>query len=220
MSFKRSPATPTENDCRDVFQELVRRDGEEVAKRCGVVYLPPSKPGKRRGRYIVNLLVKTYSVELDTGEIIDLTAGKSAPVEIAFLILRYLSSSAGVGRKEDWVPFEDFPRGKIYKSLFERYVTKPFASYFGYASERYELVCRRLGGRREQLGGLSYSFIFLPRVRILTQLWEGGREEYVPPTANIMFNYSARHFLSTEDLLLAGRVMVSMMEAEAKKLQC
>jgi len=218
MSLRRPPALPTEKDCKAAFQELLKKKGEEVAKRCGVIYLPPSKPGKKKGRYVVNLLIKTYSVELDTGEIIDLIAGKQAPIEIAFLILRYLSSSAGIGRKEDWVPFEDFPKARIYKSYFERYVIKPFARLFGYESEKYEMVCRKLGGKKERLGGLSYSFIFLPKVRILTQLWKGRSEDYVLPTANLMFNYSARHFLSTEDLLLAGRVMVSMMEAEAKKL--
>ncbi len=218
MSLKKQPVLPTEKDYKAVLRELLKKNGEEVAKRCGVIFLPPSKPGKKRGRYVINLLVKTYSVELDSGEIIDLIAGKEAPSEIAFLILRYLCSSNGVGRKEDWVPFEEFPKGKLYRSHFERYVIKPFARLFGYESEKYELVCRRLGGKKERLGGLSYSFTFLPRVRILTQLWKGRREDYVLPTVNLMFNYSARHFLSVEDLLLAGRVIVSIMEAEAKKL--
>lgn len=218
MNMSRPPSLPTKEDCKTVFQELLKVDGEEVAKRCGVIFLPSWKPGKNRGRYVVNLLVKTYSVELDSEEIIDLVAGKEAPSEIAFLILRYLSSSAGVGRKEDWTPFDDFPRAKFYKSYFIRYVLNPFSRVFGYEPEKYELVCRRLGGRKEKLGGLSYSFSFLPKIRILIQLWRGRREDYVAPTANIMFNYSARHFFSAEDLLLAGRVMISIMETEAKKL--
>ena len=218
MSISRPPTLPTKEDCKAVFQELLKKEGEEVAKRCGVIFLPPSKPGKKRGRYVVNLLVKTYSVELDSEEIIDLVAGKEAPSEISFLILRYLSSSAGVGRKEDWVPFDQFPKTKRYKSYFARYVLNPFARTFGYAPKKYELVCKRLGGKKERLGGLSYSFSFLPKVRILTQLWKGKKEDYVAPTTNLMFNYSARHFFSAEDLLLAGRVMVSIMEAEAKKL--
>ena len=218
MTMRRQPAHPTEKEYKQLFRELLKRDGEEVAKRCGVIYLPPSKHGKKKGRFVINLLVKTYSVELDTNEIIDLIAGKNAPPEIAFLILRYLSSSDGVGRKEDWVPFEEFPKARQYKSHFDRYVIKPFSRIFGYESEKYELVCRRLGGKKERLGGLSYSFTFLPRIRILTQLWKGRREDYVSPTANVMFNYAARHFFTAEDLLLAGRVMISMMEAEAKRL--
>jgi len=218
MSLSRPPTLPKKEDCKEIFQDLLKRNGDEVAKRCSVIFLPPSKPGKKKGRYVINLLVKTYSIELDTGEVIDLIAGKEAPNEIAFLILRYLSSSAGVGRKEDWIPYEEFPKAKRYKSYFDRYVLRPFSRIFGYEPEKYELVCRRLGGKREKLGGLSYSFTFLPRVRILTQLWRGRREDYVPPTTNLMFNYAARHYFSAVDLLLAGRVMISIMEMELKKL--
>jgi len=218
MSSRKALLQPSEKECRKLFQELSRKDEAEVAKRCGVIFLPPPKPGRRRGRYVVNLLTKTYSVELDAREVIDLIAGRAASPEASFLILKYLSSSGGAGRREYWTPFEEFPRGKLYRSYFERYVIKPFMRVFGYDSERYKLVCKRLGGRREKLGGLSYSFPFLPKVRILTQLWAGRRDEYVAPKANLMFNYSARYFLATEDLLLAGRLMVNSMSAEAKKL--
>ena len=55
-----------EGEYARAIKELLSRDGEEIAKKCGVIYLPPrSKRG--RGRFIVNLLTKTYSVELDRG---------------------------------------------------------------------------------------------------------------------------------------------------------
>jgi len=209
---------PTEEDCKSSFQKLLKMRGEEVAKRCGVIFLTSSKPGKRRGRYVINLLTRTYSIELDTCEVIDLIAGKEAPHETSFLILRYLSSTGGTGRKDDWTSFEKFPKARLYRSYFERYVIKPVARTFGYNSEKYELVCRRLGGRREKLGGLSYSFNLLPKIKVLTQLWAGRREEYVAPKANLMFNHSAKYFLSAEDLLLAGKIMAAAMTAEARKL--
>jgi hypothetical protein len=208
----------SEEDCRRIFQDLERLDGDQVSRRCGVIFLGHSKPGGRRGRYIVNLLTRTYSIELDSQDVVDLIAGKAAPPETAYLILRYLSSMGGVGKKEDWTQFMDFPKGKLYRSYFDRYVVRPLARIFGYDSERYESACRRLGGRRERLGGISYSFSFLPKIRILTQLWAGRREEYVEPKASLMFNYSARYFLSAEDMLLAGRIMVSAMASEARRI--
>lgn len=207
----------SEEGCRRIFQDLVRLDGDQVARRCGVIFLEPPKPGGRRGRFIVNLLTRTYSVELDSQGVVDLVAGKTASLEASYLILRYLSSTGGVGRKEDWTQFTDFPKGRLYKSYFDRYVVKPLARIFGYDSEKYESACRRLGGRRERLGGVSYSFSFLPKIRILTQLWAGRREEYIEPKVNLMFNYSTRYFLSTEDMLLAGRIMVSAMASEARR---
>ncbi|RLE81039.1 MAG: hypothetical protein DRJ36_01715, partial [Thermoprotei archaeon] len=163
-----------EGEFAKAIRELLRRDGEEVAKRCGVVYLPP-RPKKGHGRFIVNLLTKTYSVELDKREIVDLIAGREIRGEIALLIARYLCYSSGGGRKEDWIPYDQFPGSKRYRSLFDRYVIRPFARSFGYDPERYKAVCKRLGGKRERLGGLSYSFNFLPRVRILTQLWKAKK---------------------------------------------
>jgi hypothetical protein len=207
----------SEEGCRRILQDLVRLDGDQVARRCGVIFLEPPKPGGRRGRFIVNLLTRTYSVELDSQGVVDLVAGKTASLEASYLILRYLSSTGGVGRKEDWTQFTDFPKGRLYKSYFDRYVVKPLARIFGYDSEKYESACRRLGGRRERLGGVSYSFSFLPKIRILTQLWAGRREEYIEPKVNLMFNYSTRYFLSAEDMLLAGRIMVSAMASEARR---
>ena len=81
-----------EGEFAKAIRELLRRDGEEVAKRCGVVYLPP-RPKKGHGRFIVNLLTKTYSVELDRREIVDLIAGREIRGEIALLIARYLCYS-------------------------------------------------------------------------------------------------------------------------------
>ena len=206
-----------EAEYKAAFKELLKRDGEKIARRCGVVFLPP-KSKRERGRYIVNLLTKTYSVELDEETVIDLIAGKDAKEEMGLLILRYLGYSSGGGRKEDWIPYERFPGAKQYRSLFDRYVIRPFARLFGYEPEKYELVCKRLGGKKERLGGLSYSFTFLPKVRILAQLWRARKEDYIPPTANLSFNHSARYYLSARDLFLAGKIMVEIMESEAKKI--
>jgi len=207
-----------EGEYARAIKDLLKKDGEEVARRCGVVYLPP-RSKKEYGRFIVNLLTKTYSVELDRKEIVDLIAGREIRGEIALLIVRYLCYSSGGGRKEDWIPYDRFPGSKQYRSLFDRYVIRTFARSFGYDPERYKNVCKRLGGKREKLGGLSYSFNFLPRVRILTQLWKAKKEDYIPPTANLSFNYSARYYLSVRDLFLAGKIMIELMEAEAKKLE-
>ena len=208
-----------EGEYARAIKDLLKKDGEEIAKKCGVIYLPPRDSRRGYGRFIVNLLTKTYSVELDREEIVDLIAGREIRGEIALLIARYLCYSSGGGRKEDWIPYDRFPGSKQYRSLFDRYVIRPFARSFGYEPERYESVCKRLGGRRERLGGLSYSFNFLPRVKILTQLWKAKKEDYIPPTANLSFNHSARYYLSVRDLFLAGRVMVELMEAEARKLE-
>jgi len=206
-----------EAELNQAFKDLSKRNGEEVSKRCGVIFLPPRKPKRKFGRYIVNLLTKTYSVELESREVVDLISGKQAPAELALVITRYLAYSSGGRHRESWIPYERFPGSKPLIPLFNRNVLRPFARLFGYEPEKYLDVCKRLGGKRERLGGFSFSFLFLPKVKLLTQIWKARREHYIPPAANISFNYSARYYLSARDLLLVGQLMVKILEYEAKK---
>ena len=210
-----SPSLDEELKC--AFSELSKKDGEEISKKCGVVFLPPRKPNRKQGRYIVNLLTKTYSVEIEGRKVVDLISGKQASPELALVMVRYLGFSTGGRPRDDWVPYDKFPGSKPYLSLFDRNVLRPFARFFGYKPERYEAACKRLGGKRERLGGLSFSFLFLPKVKLLTQIWKARKEDYTPPAANISFNHSARHYLSARDLLLAGQFMVQFLEAEARR---
>lgn len=217
MSFGGLYSPSLEKELERAFAELSKKDGEEVSKRCGVIFLPPRKPKRRYGRYIVNILTKTYSVELERKEVVDLISGKQASPELSLVIVRYLGFSVGGKQRDDWIPFERFPGAKPYLSLFDRNVLRPLAQLFGYKSERYVFACRRLGGKKELLGGLSFSFFFLPKVRLLTQVWKARKEDYTPPAANMSFNYSAQHYLSARDLLLVGQLMVKSLEMEARK---
>ncbi len=198
------------------FNDLSKCEGEELSKKCGVVFLRGS--GKKSyKRYVVNVLNKTYSVELETREVMDLISGKPASKELALVILRYLAYSSGGRGSETWIPYENLPDSRKYLELFRRNVTRPFIKTFGSNPEKYELVCRRMGGKKEKLGGISYSFYFLPKVQLLTQLWK-IREEFSQPAANISFNSSVKFYLNARDLLLVAKTMVESLENEAKKI--
>ena len=207
-----------EEEFRQAFQNLLKKDGREVSKRCEVVFLPPKPPRRKHGRYIVNLLTKTYSVELDSMEVVDLISGKAASRELALIIVRYLGVSTSGRHSDEWIPYEKFRGSKPYIQAFDRSVIRPLARVFGYNPERYEAACRRLGGKREKLGGMSYSFLFLPKVKVLTQVWKARREDYTPPAANMSFNRSSRYYLSIRDLLLVGQYMVRALEAESREV--
>ncbi len=217
MSLREIFSPSLEEEVRQAFRRLAKEDGGEVSKRCGVVFLPPRPPQRKHGRYIVNLLTKTYSVELGSMEVVDLISGKPASRELALIIVRYLGFSTSGRHSDDWVSYEKFPGARPYLQLFDRSVLRPLARIFGYNPERYEVACRRLGGKRERLGGMSYSFIFLPKIKVLTQVWRARKEDYTPPAANMSFNKSSRHYLSVRDLLLVGQYMVKILESESKK---
>lgn len=166
----------------------------------------------------MNFLNKTYSVEVDSREVVDLVSGKPPPKELALVILRYLAYSTAGRTSETWIPFEKLPESKKYLEMFRRAVVRPFLRTFGSYPEKYELACKRIGGRREKLGGISYSFYLLPKVQLLTQLWKAGREDYSQPAANISYNYSVRYYLNARDLLLGAKLLIDALEAESKKI--
>ncbi len=205
-----------EEEISIALDSLSKCEGEEVGKKCGVVFLKGSgKKGYKR--FVVNVLNKTYSVELETREVLDLISGKPASKELALVIVRYLAYSSSGKASEGWVPYEKIPDSRKYLELFRKNVVRPFVRAFGSNPEKYELACRRIGGKKEKLGGISYSFYFLPKVQLLTQLWK-GRDEYSQPAANVSFNSSVKHYLNARDLLLTAKIMVEFLEAEAKKI--
>jgi len=205
-----------EEEISTTFDNLSKCEGEELTKRCGVVFLKGSGKKSYR-RFVVNVLNKTYSVELESREVMDLISGKPAPKELALVILRYLTHSTGGRASENWIPYEKIPDSRKYLDLFRKNVIRPFIRTFGNNPEKYELACKRIGGKKEKLGGISYSFYFLPRVQLLTQLWR-SREDFSQPAANVSFNSSVRYYLNARDLLLAAKIMVESLENEAKKI--
>ncbi|MCS7125675.1 MAG: DUF3786 domain-containing protein [Aigarchaeota archaeon] len=217
MSIKNIYSPSLDEEILTAFNNLAKCEGEEIGKKCNVVYL---KGGAKKGyrRFIVNFLNKTYSVEVDNREVVDLISGKPPSKELVLVILRYLAYSTPGRTSESWVPFEKLPDSRKYLEMFRKVVVRPILRTFGSSPEKYELACKRIGGRREKLGGISYSFYLLPKVQLLTQLWKAGKEDYSHPAANVSFNYSVRYYLNARDLLLAAKLLVDALEAESKKL--
>lgn len=217
MNLKDLFSPSLEEEIEAAFNDLARSDGEEVSKRCSVVYLKGSEKKCCR-RYIVNFLTRTLSVEVDRREVVDLVSGKPPPRELSLVLVRYLAYSTSGRTSDTWVPYEKLPDSKRYLELFKKVVLRPFLRTFGSSPEKYEMACKKLGGKREKLGGISYSFYLLPKVQLLTQLWKASHEDYSRPEVNISFNYSVRYYLNSRDLLLAAKMLVDILEAEAKKL--
>lgn len=182
-------------------------------KRCDVVYLPSS----RHGRYIVNVLNKTFTVELDIGSVVDLTLGKEAGEKLSYILLEYLTGEGHSSGPENWIPVETILLQPSHKHYYQKAVVRPLERLFGYDKELFEAVARRLMGRREKLGGTAYSFQFLPKVYALVQVWVGNTAEFTKPKINTSFNSGARRFLGETGLVYLFEVMAEFMEKEARK---
>jgi len=202
---------------KQLYDQLPSRRYEEMAKRCGVIYLR-SRERKEEGRFIVNVLNKTYTVELDTRIVVDLLTGKQVPDQLSYVILEYLLTGDGSPLTDTWTPYTKTLTSQDLASYLQKAVIRPLVKMFGFRLEAYEQVCRALGGRREKLGGHSFSFLMLPKVRLLCQLWTGDKREMTLPEANILHSSSATKYLKPRGLVYAFETLVFFLEREAMKL--
>lgn len=203
-------------DLDDLRRSLKSKQQGDTARKCDIIYLESSSDQGRKGRYIVNLLHRTFSVEWPEMRVIDLVTGKQAAEQVSVIALSYLLNGDGSSLVEGWVPFENIKGTAPYLPEFRRRTVTPLAQSFGSNPKDFEKACISLGGRRERLAALSFSFTALPRVRILCQLWRAVKEDYVPAAANISFSRSASHYLPPRELGALGRLLVDWLSAGVK----
>lgn len=199
-----------------VRRTLKTKQQSETAKKCDVIYLESSSDQGKKGRYIVNLLHRTFSVEWPEMRVIDLVSGKQAAEQVSIIALSYLLNGDGSSAVEGWVPFENIKGAAAYLPEFKRRSISPLTQNFGSNPKDFEKACISLGGKRERLAALSFSFTALPRIRILCQLWRAVKEDYVPAAANISFSRSAPHYLPPRELGALGRLLVEWLSSAVK----
>jgi len=199
------------------FDKLERMRHEDVAKRCGVIYLRSSE--SLEGRYIVNVLNKTYTVEFGQRAVLDLMTGRPAGGKLSYVMLTYLLSDGGPSGTESWHPMQSLLKTPTLSSYFQKSVTRPITKLFGFNSQSFEKCSIALGGVREKkMGGVSFSFTFLPKVRLVFQLWVGDPEDLAQPEASISYNTPAPRFLPTIPLIYACEIIVGFLEKESRSL--
>ncbi len=203
-------------ETKKAFAELSQRNLGEVARKCAVAYISPRGSGLK-GRFIITFLNRTYSVEVSEGRVVDLLTDKPAPINIQYIILKYLITGDGTPLGATWVNYKDVAGAVHYIREFEDFVLKRLVKKFGNMVDAYEYACKALGGKREKLGGMGFSFQILPRVRVLCQLWAAEKREYVPAVANISFSANSDRFLPARELGMASVLLVDMLEKEADK---
>jgi hypothetical protein len=209
-----SPATVS-GWVAELFDKFHSINHQAVMKKCDVVYLPAQGGG--RGRYIVNLLHKTYTVELDQRTVVDLMTGREAEPKLSYLILNYLLGEGGKSMGEDWQPVESILNSVAYNSYLQKTVFRPLEKTFGYNPELFQQTCKAIKGRREKLGGLAFSFQLLPKIQTLLQLWPGNVEEMRNPRVGAAVKPIAVKFLKPVPLLYGLEILAGFLEKDARR---
>ncbi|MEM3669717.1 MAG: DUF3786 domain-containing protein [Nitrososphaerota archaeon] len=189
-----------------LLNKVRERPVEEIVKSCQVVYLP-AREGKPE-RFLINLLTKSYSLNLSSGEAIDVVAEKIVDEKITRLILKYLTYPGRVKGKTGWLGIDRMPGGQQLTGDMHKRAYRPLIENFGYEPQLFETACKLLDGTKEKLGGISFSFSFFPQFKILVQLWPGDRKTYTTPVTNMMFSDNIIETFNAKDLVDASEILV------------
>ena len=136
-------------------------------------------------------------------------AGQACSPDKQVMLLHYLTCADGTTPAGRWIAFHELPSGMFYAQAFQGYSGNRLALSFVNNVEAFDRAARSLGGQRIDIGDSAFAFWPLPRVALAAQYWFGDEE--FAPRANILFDASASHYLTTDGLAVLGSQLVSRL---------
>ena len=174
--------------------ELSRRDPYDIAARSEARF---EKTSAERGHFEIPFLGRTHVVDYPEG-FVSLRNGDQIPIITKTILLHYLLTADGTRLTGEWINFRRLPGGLLYLSAFQAQCLAPLAREFGSDLPRFLRAGEAAGGEQVRMGDGSFLFRVLPRFLVICVLWLGDDE--FPPAADFLFDASAPHYLSTEDI--------------------
>ncbi|MDD5748690.1 MAG: DUF3786 domain-containing protein [Actinomycetota bacterium] len=177
---------------------------EVVAKRAKVKW-EQTKQGV--GKFLVSVLAGTITVSIPEFETF-------APVELSsysmsLLTLIYLSRASGTPPTGKWISFREITGGMFYEPVFQRSVENPVATRFGDDIESFRQKSMQLGGKREDMGDLSFTFSLFPLIKICFVLWKSNIE--FPSRCVVLFDSAAPKHLGAFELRMGAQEICSRL---------
>ena len=197
------------------FQEMLTaakgwlsgRSPEELAGLAGAEWKPEEK--------ILSLQSLNQRLEVSTED----WSVRPQPEEWHHLILlHYLSIADGTPLSDEMITFGNLKDGLIRGTKFDRTADMALARFLkGREPEQIKEVCRFLGaGFRDSNADLCAVFPFLPRYLVAVKIWFADEE--FPASGKMLVSASADHYLTIEDAVTAGEVMLGKLEEAWKGL--
>ena len=144
-------------------------------------------------------------------------SSKSANITLTtkIILLHYLIHASGTPLTGELVTYEDVPGCRSYAPVFERRVTKPLLSAFGYDRDAFGRAGASLRGLQTEFGDASFRLDAFPRVPITFVLWEGDQD--FPPSMKVLFDRTVHQYLPLEDIVVVSKMAATRILKEARK---
>lgn len=174
---------------------------------------------KEDNKILIKLLFinRLCEIRIPSMEIVYLESQEELPIWAQILILHYLSRSESVPLSGRLINFRQIPGGNSYYPVFRERTLVPLAQNFGSNPELLIDVARPLGGQKLVQGDAGVIIYAFPKVPLIFIVWKGDRE--LSSTANILFDSTITHHLSTEDVVILCQMLVNMLGKQAMSLK-
>ena len=134
------------------------------------------------------------------------------------ILLHYLSIADGTQLSDEMISFGNLKDGLIRGTKFDRTADLALARFLkDREPEQIKAVCRTLGaGFQDSNADLCAVFPFLPRYPVAVKIWFADEE--FPASGKMLVSASADHYLTIEDAVTVGEVMLGKLEEAWKGL--
>jgi len=174
-------------------------DLEDRANKAGADY----KKGESGEKITVPFFLEPYEIRFPQVEFYS-PSKRVVSLVTRILILHHLIRADGSPITGKWVAYKDIPGGLLYGAVFARRVTEPLQRKFGNSAKSFRETGAQSRGVPVEVGDASFILQAFSRVPLQYVLWEGDEE--FPPSVQLLFDASADHYLSLEDMVVLGQV--------------
>jgi len=181
-------------------KELTATDAVVLMARSGTAY---EKSLEGQGEFTLHYFDESYLISYPQFQARDRMTGKECPPGLLFLFLHYFHTADGTSLADRWIGYRELPDGMFYSQAFQGYSGARLVSTFDNDLARFREAAQKTGGEELSLGDAAFMFRGLPRVPLAVVYWLGDDE--FPPNANVLFDASAGHYMSTDALAVLGR---------------
>lgn len=133
------------------------------------------------------------------------------------LLLHYMHLADGAALPPgEWIGFAELRDGMVRGGGFDRDSAERLSRLLGERSpEEVERASRALGGETLE-SNADYSAVFplFARFPVMLKLWFADDE--FPASAKLLLSRGANHYLTVEDAVTAGEVLISALEAQLR----
>ncbi len=191
------------------IQDLSRLEPRDVCLNSSVIF------NREKESYVVPYLNRKYLVHHETGEVTNLEDNQKPPIHMQIIILHYLATADGTPLSGEWITFKELPGGAIYVEPYQGRNIKPLLKHFGQNPRLFQELALTMEGKAESFGDVSVVLRPFPKIPLGFVFWEGDHE--FSPSATIIYDSSAPHYLPTEDYALLPGLIIWELAAKKPK---